>query len=459
MRKQILGWAVIFAVTLLLSACASHEAQVSHYNKMSGADATMAQTEEQELALALASMDDTFLYSVATLENSSFQGEWLTAQDDTFTYSPPLTVESAFTLDQREMDLEWRQDALAETKAFLDERERRLDQREVDLEFQQDAVAVMISYLGERDEQLAQRESLATGTEQFAETDSMPANAEPGQCYAQVTVPGEFLTVTDKVLIKPAGEKIEIIPARYETVSKEVLVDRGSAHLKTIPAEYRTVTEKVMVAPASKYLVHVPAQYEVTLEQVMVTPATRTWKQGTGPIQRVDETTGEILCLVETPAQYQTISKRVLKAPATTREVENPAVFETIKRQELVTPAKTVMVDIPAKYKTVQVTKMISPEYQRTTPIPAQYQTVTKRIKVTEDRVAWEEILCETNMTQSKVSDIQRALAHAGFSPGPIDGIVGKQTMAAVNDFQRANNLTVAKYLTVDTIVALGLRL
>ena len=109
-----------------------------------------------------------------------------------------------------------------------------------------------------------------------------------------------------------------------------------------------------------------------------------------------------------------------------------------------------------AKYKTVQVTKMVSPEYERTTPIPAQYQTVSKRIKVTEDRVDWQEILCETNMTEAKVSDIQRALAQTGFNPGPIDGIIGEQTMAAVNAFQKAHNLTVAKHLTLDTLLALG---
>ena len=457
MRKQILGWAVIFAVTLFLSACASHEAQVSHYNKMSGADATMAQTEEQELAMA--SMDDTFTYS-PTLTTDLYQSEaeqQARASHETFTYSPPLTGENEFLLDQREIDLEWSQDAVAVANAFLDEREMQLDQREIDLEFREDTAAVSRASLDARETQLAQQERTGTGAGLFAGIDSTPTNAEPGRCYARVTVPGEFLTVADKVLIKPAGTKVENIPARYETVSKELLVERGSMQAKVIPAEYKTVTERVMVEPASKYLVHVPAQYEVTLEQVMVTPATKTWKQGTGPIQRVDETTGEILCLVETPAQFQTVSKRVLKTPATTREVENPPVFETIEKQELVTSAKTVMVDIPAKFKTVQVTKMISPEYQRTTPIPAQYQTVTKRIRVTEDRMAWEEILCETNMTQSKVSNIQSSLAHAGFSPGPIDGIVGKQTMAAVNNFQRANDLTVAKYLTVDTLDALGL--
>lgn len=483
MRKQILGWAVIFTVTILLSACASHDAQVSNYNKMSGADATTAQYGEQEQALA--NIDDTFLYSMALpderetqldqidndqlwsaypyfvsdafLEERESQMQTLTSHDDTFTHQPSFTGEREFQLDQREVDLEWSQDAVAVAHVLLDEREMRLVQREIDLEFREDTAAVSRAFFAEHNKQLAQREGLGIGTAQLAGISSTPTGAKPGRCYARITVPGEFLTVTDKMLTKQAGTKVEVIPARYETVSEQVMIERGSVQIKAIPAKYRTVTERVMIEPARKYLVHVPAQFEVTLEQVMVTPATTTWKKGTGPLQRVDESTGEILCLVETPAQYQTVSKRVLKSAATTREVESPPTYETIERREIVTPAKTVMVDIPAKYKTVQVTKLVMPEYQKSTPIPARFQTVSKRIKVTEDRMEWQEILCETNMTQSKASNIQRALAHAGFSPGPIDGIIGKQTMGAVNDFQKANNLTVARYLTVDTLTALGL--
>ena len=60
------------------------------------------------------------------------------------------------------------------------------------------------------------------------------------------------------------------------------------------------------------------------------------WKKGTGPIQRIDESTGEIMCLVEVPATYKTISKEVLVSPATTRTVEIPAVYKTVSvRQEV----------------------------------------------------------------------------------------------------------------------------
>ncbi|MCG3175616.1 MAG: hypothetical protein MOGMAGMI_00549 [Candidatus Omnitrophica bacterium] len=39
------------------------------------------------------------------------------------------------------------------------------------------------------------------------------------------------------------------------------------------------------------------------------------------------------------------------------------------------------------------------------------------------------------------VKDVQRALARAGFNPGPVDGRLGKKTKAAIKAFQRRNNL------------------
>jgi hypothetical protein len=114
---------------------------------------------------------------------------------------------------------------------------------------------------------------------------------------------------------------------------------------------------------------------------------------------------------------------------------------------------------IPAKYKTVAVTKLVGSAQEKQPSIPAQYQTVTEQVKVTKDHMAWQEILCETNITQSKVSDIQRALLSAGFNPGSIDGVIGLKTMEAVNAFQESNNLTVAKHLTIETINALGVSL
>ena len=67
----------------------------------------------------------------------------------------------------------------------------------------------------------------------------------------------------------------------------------------------------------------------------------------------------------------------------------------------------------------------------------------------------WRPILCETNASPNLISEVQRALLAKDHNPGPIDGVLGRETMAAVNDFQRSNRLATGQ-LTIETIEALG---
>ena len=110
-------------------------------------------------------------------------------------------------------------------------------------------------------------------------------------------------------------------------------------------------------------------------------------------------------------------------------------------------------VAFPAEYKTLAVVKPI--EVPKGQNMPVLYQTVTEKVKVTDEQTRWEEILCEREMTDCRVFKIQRSLTRGGYNPGPIDGIIGQQTMAAVKDFQKDFNLTIADHLTVETVNAL----
>ncbi len=165
---------------------------------------------------------------------------------------------------------------------------------------------------------------------------------------------------------------------------------------------------------------------------------------------------GRLCVWSEEPALYKDVSKRILKTAATTKKVEIPATYKTVKRRVMKTPPTTRVITIPAEYQTVKVTKLIQPAMEKRIEIPAQYQTVTKKVKVTDGHMEWRGILCETNMTRAKISDIQRALKAAGYDPGPIDGVVGQATMTAVNSFQKEKGLVVSKYLTMNTLEALG---
>jgi len=53
------------------------------------------------------------------------------------------------------------------------------------------------------------------------------------------------------------------------------------------------------------------------------------------------------------------------------------------------------------------------------------------------------------------IRDLQQALADKGFNPGPVDGVTGPRTRAAIKAFQKANGLTVDGIVGPNTRAAL----
>jgi len=150
------------------------------------------------------------------------------------------------------------------------------------------------------------------------------------------------------------------------------------------------------------------------------------------------------------------VTRQVIDTPATVREVDVPAVYKTVTRQVVDTPATVREVEVPAVYSTVKVSKLVEAAKEREVEVPAQYETITKSVKVADGRTEWRSILCETNATSAKIRDIQRGLKAAGFDPGPIDGVIKKKTMEAVNQYQASKGLPVDPYLNIETVKSLG---
>jgi hypothetical protein len=294
-------------------------------------------------------------------------------------------------IEAKQREIEAKQRQLAERERALDQRESEISRARERLETP-DVAAAPPSMVG-------------------TQADLLPPQASPGECFARAFVPASYAVETETVLKQEASEQIEVIPARYEWVEERVLVREASQGIEVVPATYEWVERSVLERPAHTV-----------------------WKKGRGPIERIDEATGEIMCLVEVPAQYKTVRKRVLKTPATTRTVE-----------------------IPAEYKTVRVWKMVEPAQTRRIPLPAQYETITRRKLIRDGRMEWRPILCETNVTRGLVTSLQRALAQEGYDPGPIDGYLGRQTLRAVKSYQEAKGLPTGE-LTIATLDALGLK-
>jgi hypothetical protein len=188
-----------------------------------------------------------------------------------------------------------------------------------------------------------------------------------------------------------------------------------------------------LVKDAAVSASEIPAKYKTVKVSKQVADATFVWHEVHNREHPAQTRTGHQICLTEQPAKYKEVTRRVVKTPATTRKV-----------------------DIPAKYETVKVRKLVADAQEKRIKVPAKYQTVTTRELATEGQMEWRSILCKTNMTLGRISEIQQALQKAGFDPGRIDGVIGAETMSAVNAFQLDRGLPVDKYLNLATLKALG---
>ena len=324
------------------------------------------------------------------------------------------------------------------------------------------------------------------------------ANAKPGECYVTIIKEPIYKTESTKKLVKEASERIEIVPpvykavkvhvtseetqvvvpAVYETVKERVMLKPATTRLENVPAVFETVEESVMEKPATKKATEVPAVYEDVTERKLVRAAYNTWKPGTSTnIQKIDEKSGEIFCLVEVPAEYQNVTTRVLKTPASIRYEDVPAVYTRIKKTVLKSPETTRSVPVPAEYGEREVTKLVKPAttVSKTVPVdymrevmtqvepatekrvvvPAEYENVDQKVLISGATEYCTQILCDVNATTNKVAEIQKALQAGGYNSGT-SGTLDTQTMTAVAAFQKAKGIPHDGYISVETMKALG---
>ena len=352
------------------------------------------------------------------------------------------------------------EDSAADTTSIaLEDREARIASLERELRSRETRISDL-------EGRLSSASASASATMASASDELFPPNAKPGECYARVLHPEQYRTSEERVLVREASQRFEVIPAEYTTDTERVLVKEASTRLEVIPATYKTVEERVLVKPASKRVVEVPATYKTVTETVLDKPAHTVWKKGRPEsvggtvLSESVNATGELMCLVEVPATYKTVERRVIDTAAATREIEIPAEYKTVTRTVVDTPATTREVTVPAQYDTVEVTKLVSEAGSRRIEIPAEYRTITKREKTSDARMEWQQVLCEINATRDNVRALQAALERKGYDVGPIDGILGAGTINAVNQFAKTLGVPQgANYVPVEVLKELDITL
>ena len=64
----------------------------------------------------------------------------------------------------------------------------------------------------------------------------------------------------------------------------------------------------------------------------------------------------------------------------------------------------------------------------------------------------------QQNASTEQVRQIQETLKAQGQDPGPIDGVMGARTQAALRSYQSSNNLTATGRADAQTMEKLGVR-
>lgn len=243
--------------------------------------------------------------------------------------------------------------------------------------------------------------------------EDLPPNAEIGKCYAKSSTPDV-----------------------YETKIEQVLVTPQSTTKVKVPATYKTVYDTIVAQPKAFKAVKSADVYETVVEDVMVTPPSFKWVKAKTDAACLSPNPKdcEVLALVEIPAVYKKTERKVLKSAG---EIEN--------------------IELPTEYKVVPKKVVDQPERIEEKVSPAAYKAIKNSVLVSKGEKVWREVACKETLTKAKVSEIQKALASKGYTVGPIDGILGNQTRAALLKFQKDKNLAEGN-LSIETLELLGVK-
>ncbi|MBT8317428.1 MAG: OmpA family protein [Lutibacter sp.] len=292
----------------------------------------------------------------------------------------------------------------------------------------------------------------------------LPENPEPGKCYVRcktpdvwknqdvtietyaaynkvVTYPAVYKTVSERVLIKEASQRLELVPAVYETRDVVVTVKEASYKLEVVPGSFGSETLTYTAKEDASKLSIIPATFKSGSETIEIKPATAVWQMSdkAPDCESSDPNDCRYWCYKPIPSEFVTIpqtkldvdaytqkmavpgfdksyKKTVVAKEPTTRRIDIPEVTKVVKKTVMVTPPTTRVIDIPAEYSTISKTVLVKDAWEENVTVPAKYKTVVKEILVEKGGLtSWKEVDCK--LTES--------------SPLPINWNLGSATLTS----------------------------
>lgn len=270
----------------------------------------------------------------------------------------------------------------------------------------------------------------------------LPPNPKPGECYVRVKQTAQYEVVREKVLVKEASVRYEIVPAKFKDVQKKILIRPATVRYEVIPEKWGTRMEEVVLLPEHEQFTATEtkfreekASFEILAERVY-------WKRGAAPLSSDKNMTDDILCLVREKPQYKDYTKKLIDRPAKLDKKDIQTKTEMVEIKVLERPSKVKEIKVPAEYKTITVRELVEPASRKMIRVPAETMDVERQVLIEQERMVWQRVLCDTNVTQEVVTDVQSRLKKKGFNPGSLNGRLTPQTCEAIKKYQKANKLS-----------------
>ncbi len=258
---------------------------------------------------------------------------------------------------------------------------------------------------------------IATGA--FAQALTLPQNPEPGKCYVMCKTPEVWKNEEVTIEIAPAYKKIVTHPAEYNTVTERVLVKEASERLEIVPAVWETKAISYVAKEDANRLTAIKATFGSDSKTIETKAESAKWQMSDKKpdCQSDDPNDCRYWCFKPVPAKYVTVPLTVLDADATTRSTPVPGYEKSYTRRVLVQSETTRKIEIPAVYGSIKKTVLVKDAWKEEITVPAKYKTVQKEVLVNKGGLtSWKEVECE--LVDNTPLPINWNLNSATLTPG-----------------------------------------
>ena len=225
----------------------------------------------------------------------------------------------------------------------------------------------------------------------------LPENPEPGKCYVRCKTPEVWKNESVTIEVAPAYKKIITHPAQYKTVTERVMVKEAGQRLVAVPAVWETKVITYTAKEDANKLRVIRATFSQDSETIETKAASAKWEMSekAPDCESSDPNDCRYWCFKPIPAKYVTIPLTKLANDATTEKSPVAGYEKSYTKRVMVTPPTTRTVEIPAVYGTIKKVVLVKDAWREEVTVDAKYKTITKEVLVSKGGLTtWKPVDC-----------------------------------------------------------------